>query len=35
MDAIEAIMSRRSIRRYTDKRIPEDKITTLLKAAMN
>jgi nitroreductase len=35
MDAIEAIMSRRSIRRYKDKKIPEDKITTLLKAAMN
>lgn len=35
MEAIEAIMSRRSIRRYTDKKIPEEVITTLLKAAMN
>lgn len=35
MEAIEAIMSRRSIRRYTDKKISEETITKLLKAAMN
>ena len=35
MEAIEAIMSRRSIRKYTDKKIPEEIITKLLKAAMN
>ena len=35
MEAIEAIMSRRSIRKYTDKKIPEETITKLLKAAMN
>lgn len=35
MEALEAIMSRRSIRRYTEKKIPEETITTLLKAAMN
>jgi len=35
MEAIEAIMGRRSIRRYTDKKIPEETITKLLKAAMN
>ena len=35
MEALEAIMSRRSIRKYKDKKIPEETITTLLKAAMN
>lgn len=35
MEAIQAIMSRRSIRRYTDKKIPDKTIITLLKAAMN
>jgi len=35
MEAIEAIMSRRSIRKYSDKKIPEEIITKLLKAAMN
>lgn len=35
MEAIEAIMGRRSIRKYTDKKIPEETITKLLKAAMN
>jgi nitroreductase len=35
MEAIEAIMGRRSIRRYTDKKINEDIIKILLKAAMN
>jgi nitroreductase len=35
MEALEAIMSRRSIRKYKDKKIPDETITTLLKAAMN
>jgi nitroreductase len=35
LNALEALMGRRSIRKYTDKKIPEEKITTLLKAAMN
>ncbi|MCW4049230.1 MAG: nitroreductase family protein [Candidatus Bathyarchaeota archaeon] len=35
MEALEAIMSRRSIRKYTDKKIPEETIKTLLEAAMN
>lgn len=35
MDAMEAILSRRSIRRYTDKPVPEEVITELLKAAMS
>ncbi|MFH1178844.1 MAG: nitroreductase family protein [Candidatus Bathyarchaeota archaeon] len=35
MEALEAIMSRRSIRKYLDKKIPEETITKLLKAAMN
>lgn len=34
MDAIEAIMTRRSIRRYQDKPVPEALITQLLEAAM-
>ncbi len=34
MDAIEAIMSRRSIRRYTGTPVPEALITQLLEAAM-
>jgi nitroreductase len=35
MDAVEAILSRRSIRKYTGETIPEDTLTELLKAAMN
>jgi nitroreductase len=35
MEALEAIMGRRSIRKYSGKKIPEETITTLLKAAMN
>ena len=35
MDAIEAILSRRSIRRYTDKPVPEEIIRELLEAAMS
>ncbi len=35
MEALEAIMSRRSIRKYTDKKIPDETITRLLKAGMN
>ena len=35
MNAIEALMGRRSIRKYTEEKIPEEKITTLLKVAMN
>jgi len=35
MNAIEALMGRRSIRLYTDEKIQETKITTLLKTAMN
>lgn len=35
MKAIEALMGRRSIRKYTNVKIPEEKITTLLKTAMN
>ena len=34
MDAIEAIMSRRSIRRFTDESIPAETIEALLRAAM-
>ncbi len=35
MDAMEAILSRRSIRRYTDKPVPEEIIRELLEAAMS
>jgi len=35
MDAMEAILSRRSIRRYTDKPVPQEVITELLKVAMS
>src|ERR1039458_9231205 len=35
MDAIEAILSRRSIRKYTGKPVSEDTLTELLKAAMS
>jgi nitroreductase len=35
METLDAIMTRRSIRRYKDKKIPEETITTLLKASMN
>jgi len=34
MDAFEAIHGRRSIRQYTDQKVPEDAIEELLKAAM-
>ncbi|MEM3596495.1 MAG: nitroreductase family protein, partial [Candidatus Bathyarchaeia archaeon] len=32
---MEAILSRRSIRKYTDQPIPDDKVKMLLKAAMS
>ena len=35
MDAIEAILSRRSIRKYTGQKIPESLVEELLKAAMS
>jgi nitroreductase len=35
MDAMEAILSRRSIRRYTDKAVPGELIKELLQAAMS
>jgi nitroreductase len=35
MKAIDALIGRRSIRKYTEEKIQEEKITTLLKAAMN
>ena len=35
MDVLEAILSRRSIRRYTAEPVPEEVVDTLLKAAMN
>ena len=34
MQTIDAIMSRRSIRKYSDRPVPDDQVTTLLKAAM-
>ena len=34
MDAMEAILSRRSIRRYTDEPVPDELVQQLLKAAM-
>lgn len=34
MDAIEALLSRRSIRRYTDEPVSEEDVETLLRAAM-
>jgi len=34
MDAIEAIMTRRSIRKYTDKPVTEDQVKQILAAAM-
>lgn len=34
MDAIEAILTRRSIRRYTDEPVSEEAVTTLVDAAM-
>ncbi|MEZ5359333.1 MAG: nitroreductase family protein [Candidatus Zixiibacteriota bacterium] len=34
MEALEAILSRRSIRSYTDEAIPEEKIELMLRAAM-
>lgn len=35
MDAIECILTRRSIRKYTGKPIPEDKLHTILRAGMS
>lgn len=35
MDALEAILSRRSIRKYSKEAVPEELIDELLKAAMN
>ncbi len=35
MDAMEAILTRRSIRRYTDDPVPEEVVQQLLKAAMS
>ena len=35
MDAMEAILTRRSVRQYTDGSIPEDTINKLLEAAMS
>ncbi len=35
MDAMDAILSRRSIRKYTDQAVPEEMIKTLLEAAMS
>ncbi|MBN1394938.1 MAG: nitroreductase family protein [Pirellulales bacterium] len=35
MDAMEAIFSRRSVRRYADKPVPEELVQKLLAAAMN
>lgn len=35
MDAMEAILSRRSIRRYTDQPVPDEVVHDLLKAAMS
>ena len=35
MNVFDALMGRRSIRKYTDEKIPDEKITKLLKAAMN
>jgi len=34
VDAIDALLTRRSIRRYTDQPVPEESVTTLLRAAM-
>jgi nitroreductase len=35
MEAIEAIMTRRSIRKYTDEQVTDDQITRILSAAMS
>jgi nitroreductase len=35
MDAIQAILSRRSIRDYTEEAVPEERVTQLLQAAMS
>lgn len=35
MDAIETIFTRKSVRQFTDKEIEQDKLDTLLKAAMS
>jgi nitroreductase len=34
MDALDAVLTRRSIRKYTDAPVPEELVTTLLHAAM-
>lgn len=34
MDALDAVLTRRSIRKYTDEPVPEDLVATLLRAAM-
>ena len=34
MDMMEAIFTRRSVRKYTDNRVPEDMVNQLLRAAM-
>jgi nitroreductase len=34
MDALDAVMTRRSIRRYTNQPVPEELVTRLLRAAM-
>jgi len=34
MEAIDAILTRRSVRRYTDRPVPDEVVTELLKAAM-
>lgn len=34
MDAFDALMTRRSIRKFTSKPVPEDKLTEMLRAAM-
>ena len=35
MEALEAILTRRSIRKYTDEPVPEELVKSLLEAAMN
>ncbi len=35
LDALEAIMGRRSIRKYTGEKLPDEDIEVLLRAAMN
>ncbi len=35
MDALKAILSRRSIRKYTDKQVPDSIVKEILEAAMS